>query len=187
MYPPEGFPTKQNKESGGIKVLTKDDYESVIPQQVFDEMAQLVKGNSIEGCKVQVDVCWTPFANLRKGPDMPTGTIGFHREQQVWHLKHVDRDREALKKLEKTRCERDVDLVKERAQREEEERARIRKHNQELKMREKEERKRAEEAKALKSYAALQTDDSLKQDNKSWGDGYQGTVEECREVEDDFM
>lgn len=57
-----------------------------IPEQDINDCAQLVKENSIQGKKMAtVDVIYTLWSNLRKGPEMDVGTIGFHDERQVTH------------------------------------------------------------------------------------------------------
>ena len=47
------------------------------------ECAQLVKANSIEGCKLkEVDVVYTRWRNLHKTASMEAGAIGFHDESK---------------------------------------------------------------------------------------------------------
>jgi len=64
----------------GIKGQTIDD----VPQQALDDACQLVKHNSIEGCKLnKVDVVYTMWSNLKKTPSMEVGQIGFHNDNDV--------------------------------------------------------------------------------------------------------
>jgi hypothetical protein len=63
------------------------DYNAVlddVPEDVVSDAAQLVKANSIEGCKrSNVRVVYTPAANLQKRPDMAVGQVGFHAQSLV--------------------------------------------------------------------------------------------------------
>lgn len=55
-----------------------------MPQQAIDDACQLVKHNSIEGCKLnKVDVVYTMWTNLKKTPSMEVGQISFHNENEV--------------------------------------------------------------------------------------------------------
>merc|ERR1712113_154779 len=95
-----------------------------VPENILSEMAQLTKANSIDGCKAaEVDVVYTPFLNLKKEERMDTGQVGFKDEAFRILVRNVERDKEIVKILEKTRVERKVDLKVEREQRDSEERA----------------------------------------------------------------
>lgn len=55
-----------------------------IPPAVLEDAGQLVKANSISGCKMnEVDVVYTMWSNLRKTPDMDVGQVGFHSDKEV--------------------------------------------------------------------------------------------------------
>jgi len=95
-----------------------------IPDEVVRDCAQLVKENSIEGCKkATVTVIYTPWANLRKDGSMATGQVSFHNPANVKKYIVMERDKETLRRLEKSRDERHPDLAAERAQRDTEEKA----------------------------------------------------------------
>ena len=53
-----------------------------IPPVVMRYCCQLVKNNSIDGCKKkEIWVIYTPFPNLHKDPNtMVTGAVSFHKE-----------------------------------------------------------------------------------------------------------
>mmetsp|Transcript_46387 Transcript_46387/g.92018 ORF Transcript_46387/g.92018 Transcript_46387/m.92018 type:complete len:224 (-) Transcript_46387:166-837(-) len=86
-----------------------------IPDPVLQEMAQLVKANSIEGCKAaEVDIVYTPFLNLHKEERMDVGQVGFKDEHFRKFVKGVARDKAMVNKLEKTRREREVDFAREK-------------------------------------------------------------------------
>ena len=76
-----------------------------IPEALAD-CVQLVKANSIEGSKQsKVSVVYTPWENLRKSGDMAVGQVGFHDLRKVITVPHVERDREAVNRLNKTKVE----------------------------------------------------------------------------------
>merc|ERR1712061_124737 len=137
------------------------------------------KANSIDGCKAsEVDVVYTPFLNLKKEERMDTGQVGFKDENFRILVRNVARDKEIVKVLEKTRVERNVDLAKEREERDNEERARRRKFIEEEKKKKKEEEKKFREEKELKEYKVMEhLEKAPAVVNKS------GTIEECRELE----
>merc|ERR1711957_214632 len=145
-----------------------DAIESV-PADIIQEMCQLTKANSTEGCKAsQVDIVYTPYLNLKKSERMDTGSVGFKDESFRLLLKHIEKDKDVVKRLEKTRTERKVDFVKEKEDRELEERGRRKKFNEEQKLQEKE----------LKSYASLQELDKGKTNADA---SKTHSVEECKE------
>ena len=75
-----------------------------IPPIVMKYCCQLVKNNSIEGCKKkECFVIYTPFANLHKDVNtMQTGAVSFHDEALRIRVR-VEKDRELAKKIEKTK------------------------------------------------------------------------------------
>ena len=77
-------------------------------------VVQIVKNNSIEGCKrAEVAVIYTPFLNLHKDPQtMQAGAVAYHDRKQVKRVM-VKKNRELTKKLEKTKsADTAVDHVK---------------------------------------------------------------------------
>ena len=83
--------------------------------EVLKECCALVKANSIEGCKKHaVEVVYTPWENLKKTSDMVTGQIGFFDQKKVQKVRDVTREREILKRLEKTKTEASPDFYEER-------------------------------------------------------------------------
>ncbi|CAE7833084.1 ccdc25 [Symbiodinium microadriaticum] len=173
--------------SGANKAEAKQrllDAIASVPEEIMMEMAQLTKENSIEGCKAaQCDIVYTPFLNLKKEDRMEVGQVGFKEESFRTLIKHVAKDKDIVKRLEKTRVEKTVDLAKEKEEHDNEEKARRRKVIEERKKAEKEETKRHLEEKELKSYAALQHLEK----SSNVGVSKTGSIEECREIEDDFM
>jgi len=86
-----------------------------IPEEALVDCAQLVKQNSIQGCKQNhVDVVYTPWGNLKKTKGMDVGQVGFHDQKQVKKLFVERKDNDILNRLNKTRTEPTVDFAKER-------------------------------------------------------------------------
>lgn len=181
--PPGSVDLSNVKDKEAAKQKLMDALASV-PENILSEMAQLTKANSIDGCKAaEVDIVYTPFLNLKKEERMDTGQVGFKDEAFRILIKNVAKDKEIVKQLEKTREERKVDLAQEKQQRDEEERARRRRFIEEEKAKKKEEDKQRALEKEMKSYSALESLE--KQSNV--GVNKSGSLEECREIEDDFM
>lgn len=113
-----------------------------IPPVVMKYCCQLVKNNSIEGCKKkECFVIYTPFSNLHKDTNtMQTGAVSFHDESLRRRVR-VEKDRELVKKIEKTKEDQgDLDFAALKAE-----------HEQVVLRRLKKERKEAAKAaKALK-------------------------------------
>jgi len=82
--------------------------------QVIEEMCQLVKNNSIAGCKAaSVSVVYTPWSNLRKESGMKEGQVGFH-DSSYRKLRLTEKDKGAVKTLEATRREVPTDFAREK-------------------------------------------------------------------------
>ena len=67
------------------------------------ECAQLVKANSIEGCKKkEVYVVYTRWRNLHKTADMQVGAIGYHDRSKVHRMK-VEKNNSIVNALNRTK------------------------------------------------------------------------------------
>ncbi|KAJ1461788.1 hypothetical protein M885DRAFT_584710 [Pelagophyceae sp. CCMP2097] len=86
-----------------------------IPDETVEEMCQLVKNNSIEGCKkASVMVVFTPWSNLHKDETrMVTGSVGFH-DSKLRRFRRVDKNKEIVKRIEKTKTEATPDLQRDK-------------------------------------------------------------------------
>lgn len=91
---------------------------------MIEDACQLVKDNSITGRKQsEVDVVYTMWSNLKKTQSMEVGQIGFFREKDVHLVKHVSKKPEIVKRLDKTKETKQVDLQAMREERDAKERA----------------------------------------------------------------
>ncbi|KAH8049971.1 DUF814-containing protein [Aureococcus anophagefferens] len=74
-----------------------------IPEGVVEDMCQLVKANSIEGCKKgSVMVAHTPWANSQDETKMQTGAVGFHDNRHRVPARRPATSRRS--RIEKTRA-----------------------------------------------------------------------------------
>ncbi len=89
---------------------------SDVSEVTLAECGQLVKANSIEGCKkASVTVIYTLWSNLKKDGSMATGAVSFHDDRAVRRFNVGERDKEVLARLAKTREEGQPDLKAVRA------------------------------------------------------------------------
>lgn len=146
--------------------LHKDMSIDEIPSAVLEDCAQLVKANSIQGCKMNnVGVVYTPWANLKKTGDMAVGQVGFHRQKEVRTIKVEKKINEIVNRLNKTKEERQVDLKEEKDKRDRQEREDQKKLMKEEKKKEKLAMKQKQEQDELKHYTSLMQPDKM-QSNK---------------------
>lgn len=141
-------------------------YVRLAPGQTIDDLtpeairdaSQWVKANSIEGCKLATaTVIYTPWANLRKDGSMATGQVSFHDGSTVAVRRYavLERDKETLRRLEKTREERTPDFAAERRARDDEERARLKAAAREKARADKEAAEAMRKEKEARSYDTL--------------------------------
>ena len=75
-----------------------------IPSAVIDDCAQLVKQNSIKGCKMNnIDVVYTQWSNLKKTANMEVGQVSFHDHKAVKTVRVEKKINDIVKRLEKTK------------------------------------------------------------------------------------
>jgi len=87
-----------------------------IPPQTLEDCCQLVKANSIQGCKEStVDVVYTFWGNLRKTHSMEVGQVGFRDPKAVRKHRVAKKDGDVLRRVNRTLQELFPDLEAERA------------------------------------------------------------------------
>lgn len=142
--------------------LQKDQTIDDIPKDVLTDCVQLVKANSIQGCKMNnINIVYTPWTNLRKTGEMDVGQIGFHRQKDVKSVTVEKKLNEILNRLEKTKDERYPDLAAEKESRDREERNEKKAQIQEVKKKEKEEVRKKKEMEELKNYTSLMKSENM--------------------------
>ncbi|XP_060847632.1 coiled-coil domain-containing protein 25 [Rhopalosiphum padi] len=140
-----------------------------IPKPLFEDACQLVKANSIQGCKLaEVKVVYTMWSNLKKLPGMKPGEVSFVNPSSVKKV-NVKKEKTIVNRLQKTEKSIVIDYESERAdwdRKETEKKKAERKINLEKK---KEEERRNREAAELKSYSSL-----MKTENMTANTDYSG-------------
>eukprot|EP00197_Chlamydomonas_leiostraca_P002247 CAMPEP_0202858634 /NCGR_PEP_ID=MMETSP1391-20130828/1078_1 /ASSEMBLY_ACC=CAM_ASM_000867 /TAXON_ID=1034604 /ORGANISM="Chlamydomonas leiostraca, Strain SAG 11-49" /LENGTH=199 /DNA_ID=CAMNT_0049537567 /DNA_START=113 /DNA_END=712 /DNA_ORIENTATION=+ len=155
-----------------------------IPEDTLEDCAQLVKQNSIQGCKMNnVWIVYTPWANLKKTTGMEIGQVGFHNEKAVKRVKVDKKVNDIVNRLEKTRREvANPDFAAEKeayeSQARQQKRAEERAAREAAKAQKEENRRLAE----LKEYKTLMKEEHMVS-NKEIASKYKS----AEEFEDDFM
>ncbi len=115
---------------------------------IIDEACQLVKDNSITGRKQgTVDVVYTMWSNLKKTQGMEVGQVSFFNDKEVRLMKNVGKKSEVVRRLEKTKDIKKIDLRALREERDAKERAVLREKERKQREQEKvQQQRRADEA-----------------------------------------
>lgn len=150
-----------------------------ISEELIQDCCQLVKANSIEGCKLaETDVVYTMWSNLKKTGDMVTGQVGFHSNRAVKKLR-VQKQKEIVNRLNKTKVHKtDVDFREEREQRDAKERQKLKEQQRKERKREEAEQEAKELERQNKSYDRIFATAQNTRTNKNT---------EGRNLEEDFM
>lgn len=150
-----------------------------IPSALIDDCCQLVKANSIQGNKMNdVEIVYTPWANLKKTAGMEVGQVAFHNDKEVRKVKVEKRINAVINRLEKTKVvQNNVDLRGQREERDKKERARQLENVKEAKRKEQEELKKREELKKLQSYESVMKQEKMKSNKNNINTN----------IDDDFM
>mmetsp|Transcript_12804 Transcript_12804/g.18898 ORF Transcript_12804/g.18898 Transcript_12804/m.18898 type:complete len:214 (-) Transcript_12804:240-881(-) len=155
-----------------------------ISAELLNDCCQLVKANSIKGCKMSsVDIVYTRWRNLKKTADMVVGQIGFKDETRVRKVK-CERCQPVVNRLNRTKEERFPDLSAEQQERASEARREQKAKYREIKKKEAEEKQKWEEESQARSYD-LMMDETKMESNASMKASVDQTA--AVEYEDDFM
>eukprot|EP00531_Pseudo-nitzschia_arenysensis_P018362 CAMPEP_0116135496 /NCGR_PEP_ID=MMETSP0329-20121206/11219_1 /TAXON_ID=697910 /ORGANISM="Pseudo-nitzschia arenysensis, Strain B593" /LENGTH=568 /DNA_ID=CAMNT_0003630295 /DNA_START=52 /DNA_END=1755 /DNA_ORIENTATION=+ len=74
-----------------------------LPLESVEDMCQIVKHNSIKGCKMaSCKIVYTPHSNLKKEENMDSGTVTYH-DTKLQRFRRCDKDRKRIKELEATK------------------------------------------------------------------------------------
>ncbi|KAF9580751.1 Coiled-coil domain-containing protein 25 [Lunasporangiospora selenospora] len=154
-----------------------------IPESLLDDLAQLVKANSIEGNKKNnLTIIYTPWANLKKTGDMDVGQVSFKRNTLVKRVHVAERINEIVNRLNKTKVEKFPELAQEKLDHERELRRSQKKIEQE---RQQEEFKRVQ---GLKQKAGERSYDGIFEDADMRGaSNYRNMDYDVDAFEEDFM
>lgn len=152
-------------------------------EALLEDCAQLVKANSIQGNKVNnVDVVYTPWANLKKTPSMDVGQVGFHNSKMVRTIRVEKRINEVVNRLNRTKVERKPDLKAEREAYGAAEKAERKAQLREKKRREEMDRLEKERQAEMRSYKNLMSSDKMTSNKQ-----IASANKSLQELEEDFM
>ena len=141
-----------------------------IPEKVLHECCQLVKQNSISGCKEKhVDIVYTPWYNLQKKPDFEPGQVAFHKKDLCRYNRKLEKDTPIVKAIEKTRVWKEVDLAKEQQDRLKREGVRERKFKQKQAAESKKLQEQRKKEKELQSFSDLMCEDNMESNENNAG------------------
>ncbi|KAJ6856547.1 coiled-coil domain-containing protein 25-like [Populus alba x Populus x berolinensis] len=148
---------------------------------------RLHKGQTIddisEGNKVNnIDVVYTPWANLKKTASMDVGQVGFHNSKMVRTVRVEKRLNEVVNRLNKTKVERKPDLKAEREAVNAAERAERKLLLRDKKRREEMERLEKERQTEIRSYKGLMVAEKMTSNKQIASEN-----KSLQELEDDFM
>ena len=133
-----------------------------IPQEVILDCAHLTKANSIQGCKENnVNIVYTPWANLKKTGDMDVGQVGFHKNKEVRNVMIEKKVNDIINRLNKTKREEEPNFRALREERDAIERRKDKKRLQEQKVEQKKQEQLKREQEDLKNYTSLMTEDKM--------------------------
>ncbi|GFH10510.1 NFACT-R_1 domain-containing protein, partial [Haematococcus lacustris] len=155
-----------------------------IPEDTLEDCAQLVKQNSIQGCKLNnVGVVYTMWSNLRKTAAMEVGQVGFRDEKAVRRIMVERKLPDVINRLEKTRKEVvQPDLAGEKEAYEVQARSARKAETQAARAAERAAKEETRRAAELREYKGVMKEANMTS-NKELASKYK-TVEE---YEDDFM
>jgi len=175
-----------NLSSAHVYLRLQDgtDWEA-IPEETLKECAQLVKANSIQGCKMNdVPIVYTPWSNLKKTARMLVGQVGFHDDKLIRKCVVDKKDNDVIRRLNKTKREEDMaSFVREKEDWDKEQRKQERMRKQERQRHEKEQASEHQRMKQLQSYSGIMDTDAHMTSAKDMGSQYQS----AEDYEDDFM
>ncbi|KPI42799.1 Coiled-coil domain-containing protein 25 [Cyphellophora attinorum] len=136
-----------------LRLKVGDDW-TTIPKALLEDAAQLTKANSIEGNKKDnVTIIYTPWSNLRKDASMATGQVSFHDQKMVKKVHVAARQNPIVNRLNKTREERTPDLRAEKEADLAQKRKADRLKREDMKARERDEKRRRDQLKWEKEHA----------------------------------
>lgn len=164
--------------------LKKGERLEDISERSIMECAQLVKANSIEGCKMkEAKVIYTRWRNLHKTSDMEVGAIGFHDPSKVREIRVTKENAivNALNKTKETRFPNLAELQEERAREFREEQKMIKRKQIQA---EKDAKKERERQAQLRSYSDVMVQANMKSNVE-----FDATEDDsaAKGFEDDFM
>ncbi|KAH9799510.1 NFACT-R 1 domain-containing protein [Citrus sinensis] len=144
----------------------------------IDNFIHILLGNKVNN----IDVVYTPWANLKKTASMDVGQVGFHNPKMVRTVKVEKRINEIVNRLNKTKVERKPDLKAEREAANAAERAERKLQLRDKKRREEMERLEKERQAEVRSYKGLMVAEKMTSNKQIASES-----KSLQELEEDFM
>lgn len=84
-----------------------------IPDEIIEDCCQLVKANSIEGCKKEeCKIVYTMWSNLKKEKGMVAGQVGFHDNgKKAMKYRVAKKDNKIINRIKKTKIEKETAII----------------------------------------------------------------------------
>ncbi|KAF9344803.1 Coiled-coil domain-containing protein 25 [Mortierella sp. AD094] len=156
-----------------------------IPEPLLNDLAQLVKANSIEGNKKNnLTIIYTPWSNLKKSGDMDVGQVSFKKNNLVKRVYVAERINEIVNRLNKTKIEKFPDLAQEKADHERVQKRQQRQRDQERQQQEFEQVQQLKQKASERSYASIFDNADMKGSSNYRNMDHDGDVDA---FEEDFM
>ncbi|KAG0085548.1 Coiled-coil domain-containing protein 25 [Podila epicladia] len=165
--------------------LSVDQTWDNIPSALLDDLAQLVKANSIEGNKKNnLTIIYTPWANLNKNGSMDVGQVSFKNNKQVKRVYVAERINDVVNRLNKTKIEKFPDLAQEKADHDRKLRQQQRQWQQEQKEQEYRQVQELKQKASDRGYGSIFDNEQMKGSSNYRNMDYDGDVDA---FEEDFM
>ena len=159
-----------------------------IPKPLLDDLAQLVKANSIEGDKKDnLTIIYTPWSNLKKTGDMAVGQVGFKKNKMVKRVHVATRINTVVNRLYKNHTvieKKASELKQEKAVHETAKRTQSRQKEQERQREEYERVQQWKQQASERSYASMFEDADMAGNSNYRNLDHDG---DPTSLEDDFM
>ncbi|KAF9989763.1 Coiled-coil domain-containing protein 25 [Entomortierella chlamydospora] len=156
-----------------------------IPEPLLNDLAQLVKANSIEGNKKNnLTIIYTPWSNLKKSGDMEVGQVSFKKNNLVKRVHVAERINEIVNRLNKTKVEKFPDLAQEKIEHERVQKKQQRQQEQERQKQEFEQIQHLKQKASERSYASIFDNADMKGASNYRNMDHDGDVDA---FEEDFM
>ncbi|KAI5928267.1 coiled-coil domain-containing protein 25 [Camillea tinctor] len=163
-----------------LRLREGDTWED-IPKDLLTDLAQLTKANSIEGNKKDnITIIYTPWSNLKKDGSMAAGQVSFKDQRRVKKILVTQRENPIVNRLNKTRVEKQPDLMQEK----EEHLRQLRKRDQAAQQQRKKEEARIAKERQEKKWQKDHAYDELFSEENMEGSSNQNRSENW---EEDFM
>ncbi|KAH9607351.1 hypothetical protein KSS87_000307 [Heliosperma pusillum] len=168
-------------KANSIQGKCRGDYNAFFVHKIYASRITTVK--SLDSNKVNnIDIVYTPWANLKKTPSMDVGQVGFHNSKMVRTVRVEKRINEVVNRLNRSKVERTPDFKAEREAYNNAEKAERKALLREKKRREEMDRLEKERQAEQRSYKNLMVSDKMTSNKE-----IASANKSLQELEEDFM